>query len=86
MPILRQAEKALRSSANKRVFNDRRRKELRDKTKEISNLISEGRKEEAQKLMPVVQKAIDKAVKSGVIKKNTASRKKSRLSAQIKKL
>jgi ribosomal protein S20 len=35
--------------------------------------------DEAQKLVPKLQQAIDKAQKRGLIKKNTASRKKSRL-------
>jgi ribosomal protein S20 len=35
--------------------------------------------DEAKKLIPKLQKAIDKAEKRGVIKKNNASRKKSRL-------
>ena len=37
------------------------------------------KKEEAKKLIPALYKAIDKAAKRGVIKKRTASRKKSRL-------
>ena len=35
--------------------------------------------EEAQKMLPSAYKAIDKAAKRGVIKENTAARKKSRL-------
>ena len=40
---------------------------------------------EAQKKLPDSYKAIDKALKRGLIKKNTAARKKSRLSRLIKK-
>ena len=35
--------------------------------------------EEAKKLLPQVYKFLDKAAKTGLIKKNTASRKKSRI-------
>lgn len=38
----------------------------------------------AAKMLPAVFKAIDKAVQRGVIKKNNAARKKSRLSKLIK--
>jgi len=44
------------------------------------------RREEAIKLLPSAYKAIDKACKTGVIKKNTAARKKSRLMKLIAKV
>lgn len=47
--------------------------------KEYKKLISAKKTEEAKKLIPKLQKVIDKAAKRGVIKKNTAARKKSRL-------
>ena len=49
-------------------------------------MISEKKIEAAQALVPKAYKAIDKAAKRGVIKKNTANRKKSRLVAAIKKI
>jgi len=51
--------------------------------KQIRGLISSKKKEEALKLLSQVYSAIDKAAKRGVIKKNTAARKKSRLSKAI---
>lgn len=44
------------------------------------------RQEEALKLLPQAYKAIDKAAKTNVIKKNTAARKKSRLTKLINKI
>jgi small subunit ribosomal protein S20 len=41
--------------------------------------------EEAKKLLPQVYKILDKAAKVGVIKKNTAARKKSRITKLITK-
>ena len=41
-------------------------------------------KEEALKILPLAFAAVDKAAKRGVIKKNTAARKKSRLSRIVK--
>ncbi len=84
MPIIKSAKKALRQSERKRVFNLRRKREMKTQVKEIQKLLTENKTEEALKLIPTAYKAIDKAAKRGVIKKNTASRKKSRLSKSIK--
>ena len=53
-------------------------------TKEAEALKGKDRGEQAGALS-AAYKAIDKAAKRGVIKKNTAARKKSRLSARLKK-
>lgn len=79
MPITSSAKKALRSSKKKRVFNLRRKNEMQSVIKEYKKLVSAKKTDEAQKLIPKLQKVIDKAEKRGLIKKNTASRKKSRL-------
>lgn len=86
MPITKGAKKAHRSSLRKRVYNLRRKSAMNDVVKNIRKLIASGNTDEAQKLMPQAQKAIDKAAKRGVIKANTAARKKSRLVAAIKKV
>jgi len=83
MPIKKSAKKALKQNRTKRVFNLRRLKKMRESIKSTKKLIKEGKKEEAIKILPKVYKAIDKAAKRGVIKKNTASRKKSRLTKAI---
>ncbi len=85
MPISASAKKSLRVSARKRIVNDRRRKTMKESVKEISKLVKLGKKDEAKKLLSKAYKAIDKAAKRGVIKANTAARKKSRLSAALKK-
>jgi len=47
--------------------------------KETLTLLQSGKTTDAAALLPAAFKAIDKAMKRGVIKKNTAARKKSRL-------
>lgn len=79
MPITTSAKKALRGSKRKRVFNLRRKNEMQSTIKEYKKLIAAKKIDEATKLIPKLQKVIDKAKKRGLIKKNTASRKKSRL-------
>jgi small subunit ribosomal protein S20 len=86
MPISASAKKSLRASEKKRLFNDRRRKTMRLIIKDISDLVKEGKISEAKNLLPNAYKAIDKAEKRGVLKPNTASRKKSLLSRTTKEV
>ena len=79
MPITKSAKKALRSSAKKKAVNDRVTKAYKEVTKTVVKL-SKTNKDEAKKMLSKAQSAIDKAMKKGVLKKNTASRKKSLLS------
>ncbi len=85
MAITKGARKAHRSSLRKRVFNVRRKTAMHDVVKQIRKATVAGNPAEAEKLIPAAYKAIDKAAKRGVIKSNTAARKKSRLAAAIKK-
>ena len=85
MAITKGAEKAVRSSERKRVFNIRRNNVMREVVKNIKKSLTAGKGDEAKKMLPAAYKAIDKAAKRGVIKANTAARKKSRLSLAIKK-
>jgi len=73
MPIIEGAKKAHRVSLRKRKFNLARKDVLKDALKELRG--AENAKK-AQELLPRVYQAIDKAAKRGVIKKNTAGRKK----------
>lgn len=86
MANLQAAKKSIRSDARKRVFNLRRRRALHGAVKAVTTAVTAGDAKKAQELLPVAYKAIDKAAKNGVIKKNTAARKKSRLSHAIKKI
>jgi small subunit ribosomal protein S20 len=84
MPITRNAKKALRVSDRKRAINDRTKKTLKEGVKGIQKLVTLKKWDEAKKSLSAAYSAIDKAAKKGVIKKNTASRKKSRLSRMAK--
>lgn len=87
MPIIQAQKKSVRQSAKRRVFNDRRRRAMRKAIKDLRELIAGGaKKDEAQALVPTAYKAIDKAAKRGVIKPNTASRKKSQVAKLVKEI
>ncbi len=83
MAITSSAKKAIRSSARKRVFNLRRKAALYDATKAVKKALAAKDAAGAEKLLPAAYQAIDKAKKRGVLKGNTADRKKARLSAAI---
>lgn len=82
MAITKNAKKAHRASLKKHVFNVRRKRTLADTTKAVRKAIGTDVKE-AERSLSAAYKAIDKAAKTGVIKKNAASRKKSRLAKAI---
>ncbi len=86
MPIIKSAKKTLRSSLKKRVYNVRRQSAMRDALKTLAKDIVAGSKKEAEARLKDAYQALDKAAKRGVIKPNTAARKKSRLVAAIKKI
>ena len=83
MPITKSAKKALRQNEKRRVHNLSYKTRLKDLIKEIELLISEKKTEEAKQLLPKVYKIIDKSAKVGIIKKNTAARKKSKIAREL---
>ena len=85
MPITSSAKKALRASKNKALYNARRKDAVADTVKKIKKLIAEKKVKEAEALLTVAYQVIDKAHKTKLIHKNTASRKKSRIAALIAK-
>lgn len=85
MPITKSAKKALRQSLRRRARNIQKKEKIKNLLKEVKKLISQKKNEEAKKLLPRVYKLLDKAAKTGLIKKNTAARKKSRVARFIKK-
>ena len=86
MAITKSAKKSIRSSTRKKVVNDRRKEAMKKVLKEFKSLVSKRNAEGAKTIVSKLYKAIDKAAKTGVIKKNAAARKKSRLIASLKKI
>ncbi len=79
MPITQSAKKAIRGSLRKKAFNDRRTRVMKEVIRKVEKL-AKTNKIEAVRILPSAFKAIDKAAQKGVIKKNNAANKKSRLS------
>ncbi len=83
MPITKSAKKAIRGSLRKKAFNDQKKRVMKEIIKKFEKLAKTD-KSEALKLLSNAYQTIDKAAKGGVIKKNNAARKKSRLSRLVK--
>jgi len=80
MAITKSAKKAHRQSERKRKQNLIVKSNIKKLEKKIGLFLFQKKITEAKKLLPKMYKALDKAAKKGTIKKNKASRKKSRIS------
>jgi len=85
MAITKSAKKAIRQSARRKEQNVVYKDKIKELVKEARVLVSEKKLSEAKKLLPEIYSALDKAAKVGVVKKNNASRHKSRLTRLIDK-
>ena len=78
MPITRSAKRAVRVSTRKKGVNDRNKKAVKESIKTVEKTVAT--KGDTKKILSSAFSTIDKAAKRGVISKNTAARRKSRLS------
>lgn len=85
MPITKSAKKALRQNVTRRERNVARKETYKKEVKDFRKLLLVKKTEEAATKLKTVFKALDKAAKTNVIKKNKASRLKSRLAQAIAK-
>jgi len=85
MPITSSAKKALRVSEKKQIFNARRSNAIEKSAKAIKKLITANKIKEAEKMLPELYQAIDKAVKVKFLKKNAGARYKSRITLSLNK-
>ena len=84
MPNAKSAERRMRSSERKRLHNRRVKSSLHRLEKDYRVLLTAGKQGEAAQLLPRVHSALDKAVKSAVLPRPTADRKKSRLALALR--
>ncbi len=89
MPITKSAKKARRQSARRKVQNTIRKDAYKGAIKTYKKLVTAKnmdpeRAGEANAKLALAYKALDKAAKTGAIKKNKAARLKSRLTKLVK--
>lgn len=84
MPIIKSAVKRMHQTVKRKARNQVTKRNLRDETKAFAAAIAAKDAKKAGEELKKVQSALDIAVKKNILKKNTAARKMSRLSAQAK--
>lgn len=86
MPNTTSAKKATRKIARRTVINKARRSRMRSAIRQVEEAIASGVAKTALAALKEAEPAIMHAAQKGVMHKNTASRKVSRLAHQIAKL
>ncbi|PIW68700.1 MAG: 30S ribosomal protein S20 [Candidatus Omnitrophica bacterium CG12_big_fil_rev_8_21_14_0_65_42_8] len=83
MPILHASYKDIKKSAKKTLRNQSVKSRLKTETTKFLGLLSSKKMDEAKKQLTFLVSQLDKAKSKGIIHKNTASRKKSRLMKKL---
>ena len=86
MPNTKSAERRMRGNERKHQHNRSVKSGLRGVERDYRELLAAGKKDEAAKALSGVHSAYDKAVKSSVVTRATANRKKSRLAVALARL
>ena len=83
MPNIKSAKKRVLVIEKKTLENKMLRTKMRNSVRKFNDAIDTLKLEEAEKMLPSLMSVIDEAASKGVIHKNTAANKKSRLSARL---
>lgn len=79
MPNIKSAKKRVKTSAKKNIANTEITSSMKTAIKKFEKEVTSGDKKVAEEKLNTAIKRIDKAAASGLIHKNNAARKKSRL-------
>jgi len=79
-----QSKKRARQNDRRQVINSARRSRIRTFLRKVEEAIASGDKEAAATALRTAQPEIMRGVTKGVLHKNTAARKMSRLSSRVK--
>lgn len=83
MPNIKSAIKRVNVIETKTLKNNMIKSEYKTAVKKFQTAVAEGDKEKATEALKLATKKIDGACSKGIIKKNTASRKKSNLAKKL---
>ena len=86
MANTKSAKKAVRVTARRTAVNKTRRSRVRGFMRKVEEAIASGDKAAAAEALKVAQPEIMRGAQKGIMHKNTASRKISRLSGRIKSI
>ena len=86
MPNIKSSIRSVKTDAERRAHNFPVKTAIRSISRKVLEAIDAGKADEAKTLLTEASSIIDKAVAKGVIHKNAAARKKSRLAIKIQAL
>ena len=86
MPNIKSAEKRMRQNEKRRLRNASQKSALRTAVKAAEVAASANDVNQAKEALLTATKKLDKAVSKGLIHKNAAARKKSRLAKKVNEL
>ncbi len=86
MPNIKSAKKRAKQNIKSYDLNKSKKSTVRTYEKKVRKAVAENKKEEAQQFLSMFFSKIDKAAKTNLFHKNTASRKKSRLTSLVSKV
>ncbi len=78
-----QAKKRIRRNANREAINHNRISRIRTFIKAVESAVAAGQKDDAKKALSQAQPELARGVARGVLHKNTAARRISRLSKRV---
>lgn len=81
-----QAKKRIRRNASRAAINHARISRIRTFVKQVESALAAGNKKQAAEALKMAQPELMRGVSRGVLHKNTASRKLSRLSKRVASL
>ena len=84
MPNIQSAIRRSKRTKTQTIVNRLRKSKYKSAVKQMSSYITAGKMKEAKKFLPKFHSQLMKVVKTGAIKKRTASRKISRVAKKIK--
>ena len=86
MAIIKSSKKAIRQTKTRRARNLIYINKIKSVLKDTKAFVAQKKVKEAKEMLPKAFQILDKAAKVGIIKKNNASRRKSRLAKMIDRI
>lgn len=86
MPNIKSSERSVKTDAERRARNFAVRSTIRTVSRKVLESVTAGNGDEAKALLINASRTIDKAASKGVVHKNAAARKKSRLARKLNSL
>jgi small subunit ribosomal protein S20 len=86
LPNIKSSERSVKTDASRRAQNFSTKSAVKTASRKLTESVEAGKADDAKALLTKASSVIDKAVAKGVIHKNAAARKKSRLARKANAL